>query len=63
MKFCNQCGSSLFWKHDDEDSISFGSGTLDGDEGLETAEHIFVAHKGGYYELTDGLPQRMDADK
>ena len=61
--FCNRCGASLFWKHDDENSISIGSGTLDDDTGLNTSEHIFVAHKGGYYEIGDDLPKRLDPDK
>ncbi|MEM7243227.1 MAG: GFA family protein [Pseudomonadota bacterium] len=60
--FCASCGSSLFWKHDDEDSMSVASGTLDDDEGLETAAHIFVAHKGHYYQIEPGPKQRMDPD-
>ena len=61
--FCKRCGASLFWKHDDEGSMSIGSGTLDDDQGLETVEHIFVAHKGNYYEIEDGPSQRMDEGK
>lgn len=56
--FCANCGSSIFWQHDNEDATSVATGTLDGPTGIETAEHIYVADKGDYYELADGLPQR-----
>lgn len=59
--FCNRCGSSLFWRHaDDNGATSVMSGTIDGATGLNTAKHIFTAHKGDYYELADGLPQHKD---
>jgi hypothetical protein len=57
--FCNRCGSSLFWQHEDDGgAVSIMSGTLDGVTGLTTEKHIYVADKGDYYEITDGLPQR-----
>ena len=56
--FCSRCGSSLFWRHqNDGGRISVMSGTIDGATGLKTEKHIYVADKGDYYELTDGLPQ------
>lgn len=55
--FCTECGSSLFWEMDGEKSTSIGMGTLDGSTGLQTVRHIFVADKGDYYDITDGLPQ------
>ncbi len=55
--FCSGCGASLFWQHHGEDATSVGSGTLDGATGIKTAKHIYVADKGDYYELADGLPQ------
>ena len=33
------------------------AGTLDDTSGLTAAKHIFVADKGCYYDLQDGLPQ------
>ncbi len=57
--FCNTCGSSLFWRHDnDRGAISVMSGTLDAPTGIHTEKHIFVADKGDYYDIADGLPQR-----
>ena len=56
--FCNTCGAFLFWKHNDEDTISIALGALDAPTGLKIAKHIFVADKGDYYDITDSLPQR-----
>jgi hypothetical protein len=55
--FCKTCGSALFWKWNGGDTISIMAGTLDGDTGLKLVEHIFVADKGDYYDLTDDLPK------
>ncbi|TMV04863.1 GFA family protein [Ruegeria sediminis] len=56
--FCGNCGSFLFWQHDDEDTISISMGALDAPTGLTLARHIFVADKGDYYDITDDLPRR-----
>jgi hypothetical protein len=55
--FCATCGAFLFWKHDDETSMSFALGALDGPTGLKVEKHIFVADKGDTYEIADDLPQ------
>ncbi len=55
--FCPTCGSFLFWKAQDEDRISFSMGALDGLTGMKLESHIFVAGKGDYYDIADGLPQ------
>ncbi len=55
--FCKTCGSSLFWKPDDDDYTSILAGCLETPTNLSRGKHIFVADKGDYYELTDGLPQ------
>lgn len=55
--FCAKCGSFLFWHAHDEDEISFALGALDGPSGLTLQKHIFVADKGDYYDIADGLPQ------
>ncbi len=55
--FCARCGSLLFWKAHDENQISFSLGCLDGETGLKLQRHIFVADKGDYYDISDGLPQ------
>lgn len=55
--FCGTCGSFLFWKHNEEASISVSMGALAEPTGLKLAKHIFVADKGDYYDITDDLPQ------
>ena len=55
--FCRNCGSFLFWQHNDEETISISMGVLDAPTGLKLARHIFVADKGDYYDITDDLPQ------
>ena len=46
--FCPNCGSFLFWKHADDDHVSFALGALDGRTGLKLQKHIFTADKGDY---------------
>lgn len=55
--FCQQCGSALFWQEDGSADWSVNVGSLDQPMGLRLASHIFVAHKGAYYHINDGLPQ------
>lgn len=55
--FCARCGSNLFWEREAGPTVSIMAGTLDQPTGLKTIEHIFVADKGDYYEIADGLPQ------
>lgn len=55
---CPRCGSFLFWKAHDEDTISFALGAVDGPTGLHLTKHIFTASKGDYYDIADGLPQK-----
>lgn len=62
--FCATCGSALFWKRDGADDISVMAGTFDSPSSLRGVSHIFVAGKGDYYDIDDGLPQhaRSSAD-
>ena len=55
--FCATCGSVLFWKHNEQDEISVMAGAFDRPSGLKGEVHIFVADKGDYYAIDDGLPQ------
>lgn len=57
--FCSVCGSTLFWDPPARDWIAVAMGAFDGATGTRLAKHIFVAEKGDYYELTDGLPQHQ----
>ncbi len=54
--FCGRCGSGLFWKGTGKTYTSILAGSFDEPSGLKASEHIYVADKGGYYEITDGLP-------
>lgn len=56
--FCPTCGCFLFWKANTEDGMSFSLGAIDEPTGLKLRKHIFVADKGDYYEIADGVPQR-----
>jgi hypothetical protein len=55
--FCSECGSSLFWQRIGAPVVSIAVGALDDPTGLKMERHIFVAHKGDWYEITDGLQQ------
>jgi hypothetical protein len=55
--FCPACGSNLFWDRIAGDRLDIWAGTLDGPTGLALERHIFVADKGDYYAIGDGLPQ------
>jgi len=55
--FCRVCGSTLFWDPPAEDWIGVAMGAFDGPTGTRLAVHIFVADKGDYYDISDGVPQ------
>jgi hypothetical protein len=47
----------LFWEVLDGPNVSITAGAIDPTTPLTASEHIFVADKGDYYEICDGLPQ------
>jgi hypothetical protein len=55
--FCPGCGSTLFWEPVFRDWTAIAMGAFDGPTGVHLTHHIFVADKGDYYAITDGLPQ------
>lgn len=58
--FCSKCGASLFFDPLDRDKhewIGVSMGAFDLPTETKLALHIFVAEKGDYYDITDGLPQ------
>ena len=55
--FCATCGSPLFFDHDGADWIGINLGAFETPTGTRLARHIFVADKGDYYDIADGLPQ------
>ena len=57
--FCSSCGASLFFDPLDKEKhnwIGISMGVFDTPTNTEMALHIFVAEKGDYYKITDGLP-------
>jgi hypothetical protein len=55
--FCARCGSTLFWDPPARDWIAVAMGAFDTPTSTRLEKHIFVAEKGDYYEIGDGLPQ------
>ena len=55
--FCSVCGSSLFFDIITVDRIGISMGAFDTPTNTRLSMHIFVADKGDYYEIADGLPQ------
>jgi hypothetical protein len=54
--FCAECGSSVLFDEVTLPKISLCTGTLDAPTGVQEKAHIYVASKGDYYEIVDGLP-------
>ncbi|UWR23283.1 GFA family protein [Sulfitobacter sp. S190] len=55
--FCDTCGALLFFDPNFHDWIGISMGAFDTQTGTTLARHIFVARKGDYYTLDDGVPQ------
>ena len=55
--FCATCGSPLFWDPIEKDWIGIAMGAFDVPTDTRLRIHIFVAEKGDYYDIADGLPQ------
>jgi hypothetical protein len=55
--FCSVCGSSLFWDPVFRDWIAIAMGAFDDRTATHLKMHIFVAEKGDYYDIADGLPR------
>ncbi len=57
--FCSTCGSVLFWDPIEKDTIAVAMGAFDPPTDTRLAMHIYVADKGDYYDIADGLPQNQ----
>ena len=57
--FCSACGSVLFWDPIGRDITSVAMGAFEKPTDTRLAIHIFVADKGDYYDIADGLPQNQ----
>ncbi|MFU8822130.1 MAG: GFA family protein [Gammaproteobacteria bacterium] len=55
--FCSTCGAALFWDPSHKDIVGVAMGAFDDPTETPLAIHIFVAEKGDYYDIVDGLPQ------
>lgn len=63
--FCARCGAGLFWEALDQSDAEGGpritvtAGSLDDASALRVERHIFVDHKGAYYDIgDDGVERR-----
>jgi hypothetical protein len=57
--FCSTCGSVLFWDPVRKDLVGVAMGAFDQPTDTQLGIHIFVAEKGDYYDIADGLPQNQ----
>jgi hypothetical protein len=57
--FCSVCGSALFWDPLQKDWIAIAMGAFERPTGTRLGKHIFVADKGDYYNIEDGVPQHQ----
>jgi hypothetical protein len=56
--FCSRCGSKLTWESKQRPQfVELCAGALDDDPGVRPADHIWVASKAPWHEITDPLPQ------
>ena len=53
--FCAVCGLSLFWDPISRDRIGIAMGAFDTPTTTHLAVHMFVAEKGSYYTISDGV--------
>ncbi|QJB70105.1 GFA family protein [Parasphingorhabdus halotolerans] len=56
--FCKTCGSFLFWDANTVDKTAVAMGCFDTPTRTKLWSHIFVADKGDYYQIDDGVLQR-----
>ena len=55
--FCSNCGSSLFYQGNENDSvIDVALGVMDDEPGVLPEANIYTAHKAGWVELSPSLP-------
>ena len=57
QSFCGDCGAKLPRLDTDRGVAVTPLGSLDDDPGVRPADHIFVADKAAWYDITDELPQ------
>jgi len=55
--FCGTCGTKLWFEYRDG-GLSLEAGLMNAPTQAKLAAHIFVADKGDFYDIADGLPQQ-----
>lgn len=55
--FCGKCGTKLWFEYAGG-GLSLEAGIMDAPTSARMARHVFVADKGDYYDIADGLPQK-----
>ena len=55
--FCQNCGSSLPIKEEGDPLVGIPAGLLDDDPGIKPSEHIYVASKAPWWDITDNKQQ------
>ncbi len=55
--FCGICGTFLFWEPLGTGKMDVAMGAFDTATETKLSKHIFVADKGDYYDIADGLPE------
>ena len=55
--FCAKCGCFLFWDPIGSPTLAVAMGAFDTPTETRLDKHIYVADKGDYYDIADGLPQ------
>ena len=61
--FCKCCGSTLFFDPSHMPKIAIAMGAFENTGSTCIEKHIFVADKGDYYRICDGLPQELEPPK
>ncbi len=58
--FCQTCGSSLFWKNDDEPHrVSVCAGTVEAPTGLTTSTALFMSEHADYHTPAPNLTEHL----
>jgi hypothetical protein len=55
--FCGRCGAPVPLLDPQAPILEIPAGTLDGDPGVETKQHIFTGQAVSWHECNDGLPR------
>lgn len=61
--FCQQCGSTLYFRHRAQDAFAFTAGSFDDQAPMMVTGQIYMDDKPGFYALANDTPRyRKDDD-